>query len=149
MKVILLESTNNLGRVGEVVTVRPGYARNFLFPRNVAVEASERNMKIMTHNRMLVEHKKKRAAKTAEEIRDRLHKETVTIKRKAGENEKIFGSVTTGDIEEALRAKGVSIDKRGIQLEEPIKKLGKFKVPIKLDGDLEAKVTVEVVAEEA
>ncbi len=147
MKVVLLETMDNLGRVGEIVSVRSGYARNFLFPRKKAMAASARNLKEVAHQQMLMEHRMKKARKTSEDIRDALGREKFTISKKAGESEKLFGSVTTMDIEKALIEKDIKINRRSIELADPIKKLGQYEIPIKLDGDLEAKISVEVVAE--
>jgi large subunit ribosomal protein L9 len=145
MKVILLETQSHLGAVGDVVDVKPGYARNYLFPSGKATAASERNVSRVEHHKRLVEHKMARLRKASEDFKKKLEKEGITIKRKAGENEKLFGSVTAIDIEEALRSAGVIVSRKAISLEEPIKKAGSYKVPVKLDGGLEAKVSVEVV----
>ena len=147
MKVILLETLSNLGSVGDVVEVKPGYARNYLFPRKSAMAASVRNVKHVEHQKRMVEHKLARLREASEAMQKKLEKEGIQIRRKAGEHEKIFGSVTPHDIEAALRNAGIVVSRKGIHLEEPIKKLGTYQVPVKLDGGLEAKVTVEVLAE--
>jgi len=147
MKVVLLETIHSLGAVGDVVNVKPGYARNLLIPRGKVLIANPRNMKHIAHQQMILEHKLKRARLAAQEVKKGLETKGVTIRKKAGENEKLFGSVTAMDIEEALRAQGAVVSRKFILLEEPIKKLGKYKVGIKLDGGLEAKISVEVVGE--
>ncbi len=149
MKVILLESVDNLGAIGDVVKVRPGYARNFLLPNKKATAANDRNLKIAAHQKLVLEHKVKRARKAAEEVKKTLESKGVSIRRKAGESGKLFGSVTTNDIADALRVNGVVVNRKFLKLEEPIKKTGKYKVSVTLDGGLEAHVNLEVAAEEA
>jgi large subunit ribosomal protein L9 len=149
MKVILLETMSELGMVGDVVNVKPGFARNFLYPRKKAISADSRNLKHLGHQKMILEHKLKRAKKAAEDSRKALEKQKIVIKRKVGENEKLFGAVTTLDLEHAFRDLGVTVNRKAIHLEEPIRKLGKYHIPVKLDGGLEAKVVVEVLAENA
>src|SRR5258705_230839 len=116
MKVILLETQSNLGSVGEVVDVSPGYARNYLLPYQKAVSASERNVKHYEHQKRIVEHKLARARKVSEELKKKVEKQGVTIARKTGEQDKLFGSVTTQDIEEALKKNGVLVTKKSIEL---------------------------------
>ncbi|HLG20074.1 MAG TPA: 50S ribosomal protein L9 [Bdellovibrionota bacterium] len=148
MKVVLLESVANLGVVGDVVNVRPGYARNLLLPKKKALMANSRNLKHVGHQKMVLDHKLKRVREQSEEVRKTLEGKGVSIRKKAGEHGKLFGSVTTSDVEEALRAAGVIVHRKFIHLDEPIKNTGKYDVPVKLDGGLEAKIKVEVVAEE-
>lgn len=147
MKVILKESVKNLGRMGDTVTVKPGYARNFLYPKGLAVEATDANLKLaqsLKKQLALREIKQKEEAKQAAE---RLSALTITIKAKAGEEGKLFGSVTTMDIEGALKAEGVEVDRKRIVLEEPIKKLGTYTVQIKIHPEVTASITVNVVPE--
>ena len=147
MKVILLESVANLGIVGDIVNVKPGYARNLLLPRGKAIVASDRSLKHSAHQKMMLEHKLKRARKRAEDVKEAMESKGVTIRRKAGAKDKLFGSVTSLDIEEALRAQGVIVNRKTIHLEEPIKKVGVYQVGVKLEGGLEAKIKVEVEPE--
>ncbi|MFH1262885.1 MAG: 50S ribosomal protein L9 [Pseudomonadota bacterium] len=149
MKVILLETVSNLGMTGDIVTVKPRYARNFLLPRKKAIAADARSVKHVEHQKLVLEHKMKRAKKAGEEIRKTLEAKPITIKRKAGENEKLFGAVTAIDIEKSLAGAGVIVSRKGISLSEPIKKLGTYEVPVKLDGGVDVKITVEVAAEQA
>jgi large subunit ribosomal protein L9 len=149
MKVILLETISNLGSIGEIVDVKPGYARNYLLPLNRVALATDRNVKHVEHQKRMVEHKLAKLREASEELKKRLEKEGVKIRRKSGEHEKLFGSVTSMDVEESLRNAGIIVSRKGIRLEEPIKKLGTYKVPVKLDGGLEAQVTVEVVGDSA
>jgi large subunit ribosomal protein L9 len=149
MKVILLETVGNLGLLGDVISVKPGYARNYLLPRKKAILADARSVKHVAHQKMVLDHKMKRAKKAAEETQKALEKQTITITRKAGENEKLFGSVTTMDIEKALGGIGIQVSRKGIHLDEPIRKVGTYQIPLKLDGGIDVKVTLEVAAETA
>lgn len=147
MEVILREDVKSLGKAGELVRVRPGYARNFLLPQGLAYEASEGNKK------RIAGEQKARAAKVAEQRAGaeaeaaKLAAVTVTIPAKAGEEGKLFGSVTAQDIADALAAQGQPVDKRRIELEHPIKLLGWHTVPVRLHSDVTAEVRVQVVPE--
>jgi large subunit ribosomal protein L9 len=149
MKVVLLETVGNLGVAGSVVNVRLGYARNFLFPRKKAVVADSRNLKFVAHQKMMVEHKLKKAKATAEESRKTIENLTVTLARKSAGNEKLFGSVTTIDIENALKELSIVVSRKAIHLAEPIKKVGSYRIPVKLEGSIEATINLEVTAEKA
>ncbi len=147
MKVFLKEDVKNLGRIGEVVSVSDGYARNFLFPKKLAVEANTKNIKEFEHNKRVIQEK---AAKVREERKgsaEKLSSVSLTIRAKAGEEEKLFGSVTNMDIAEALKEAGYEIDKKKIVLAEPIKRLGEYSVEVKIDSEISAQVKVNVVAE--
>ena len=148
MEVILREDIDNLGTRGQVVKVAPGYARNFLLPKRLAVQATESNKKIVEQERQAHLRKEAKAQGEAEDLGRLMSKVTVTISQKAGENDQLFGSVTSKDIGDALAAQNYTIDRRKIQLEEPIKQLGEFKVPIRLHKDVSVDITV-VVAKEA
>ncbi|MDA8388787.1 MAG: 50S ribosomal protein L9 [Nitrospiraceae bacterium] len=148
MKIILKEDVRNLGRMGDTVNVKTGYARNFLFPGNFAVEASEKNVRE-------VEALKKQLALRAVKHRDdalaaaeRINTLVLTFKAKAGEEGKLFGSVTSMDLEEAAKARGILLDRKKIILEEPIKRLGEYSVQVKLYQDVTATMKVVVEAEE-
>jgi large subunit ribosomal protein L9 len=147
MQVILREDVPNLGRPGDVVRVRPGYARNFLLPRNLAVEANPKNLRAFEHEKRLALMRREAQRAESLKIKDRLEQLMIEIAARAGEAGKLFGSVTNIDIERALRAQGVSVDRRRIMLAEPIKELGEFVVPIRVDADVEAGVKLKVVAE--
>jgi large subunit ribosomal protein L9 len=149
MEVILREHVDNLGRRGEVVKVADGYARNYLLPRKLALVATEGNKKQVEREREKFDAKEAEERKVAEAMAARMGTIDIEIARKVGETEALYGSVTTGDIASALAAKGFDIDRRKLQLAEPIKKLGEFDVPIKLHRDVIARVTVKVVAEGA
>jgi len=148
MEVILREDVDKLGNRGEVVKVAPGYARNFLLPKKLAVAATDSNKKIVEQERQAHLRKEAKFKGEAEDLGKMLNGVTVTISQKAGENDQLFGSVTSKDIADALAAKNFTIDRRKIQLDEPIKQLGEFKIPVKLHKDVTAEVTVQVVKEE-
>ena len=148
MEVILREDIEKLGSRGQVVKVAAGYARNFLLPKKLAVAATESNKKIIEQERHAYLRREAKQQGEAEELSKLLSGVTVTISQKAGENDQLFGSVTSKDVADALAAKGYNIDRRKIQLDEPIKTLGEFKVPVKLHKDVTAEVAVVVAKEE-
>ena len=147
MEVILKEDIVNLGKMGEVVRVRDGYARNYLLPHGLVVVANKKNLKGFEHQKRVVASQKERVLKQAETLSEKLAGAALTIPVKAGEEGKLFGSVTNIDIEKALRAKGFDIERRKIHLDEPIKSLGDYEVPVRLTADVTATVKVSVVAE--
>ena len=147
MKLILREDVDNLGKSGELVTVRNGYGRNFLLPRGMAVLANEKNLKHLEHERQVISAKQAKLKAGAMEIAGKIVQAKVQIKRKVGEQDKLFGSVTTLDIADALQGQGIKIDRRQIHLAEPIKTVGSFDVEVKLHAEVPAKVKVEVVPE--
>ena len=147
MKLILREDVENLGKIGEIVDVVGGYGRNYLLPRGLAVKASSKNVKEQEHQKKLIQARVDRQKKDAQELAGSLDSVSCTITRKTGEEEKLYGSVTSRDIEEALREEGVSIDRKRIVLEEPIKKLGVYTVPVKLHTDVTGSIKVWVVKE--
>ena len=145
MKVILQSDVPNLGKVGEIVNVRDGYARNFLVPRGLAVIADDGNVKRLGHQKRVAAKKAEKELAAAKELAERLGSTAVSIRHQAGEEGKLFGSVTNRDIADALIAEGFELDRRWIQLEEPIKSLGVFNVPVKLPRDVQASVKVYVI----
>jgi large subunit ribosomal protein L9 len=147
MEVILREHVDNLGRRGEIVKVADGYARNYLLPRKLALLATPGNKKQIERERVKYEVREAEEQKIAEAQRDRLANVEVVIARKVGETEALYGSVTTADIAEALAAKGIELDRRKLQLAEPIKRIGEVDVPVKLYRDVVAQLKVKVVAE--
>jgi large subunit ribosomal protein L9 len=149
MEVILREHVDNVGRRGEVVKVADGYARNFLLPRKLALQVTAGNKKQIEREKVKFEAKEMEEQKVAEAVSARIANVEVTIARKVGETEALFGSVTTADIAEALAAKGFEIDRRKLHLAEPIKKLGEYDVPLKLHREVATTVKVKVVAEGA
>jgi large subunit ribosomal protein L9 len=148
MQVILREDIDKLGKIGDLVKVADGYARNFLVPAKKAIEATPKNLRAMEHAQKMVADRIRILKKEATAEADRIKGISIVIKAKVGEEGKLFGSVTTMDIADAMKAQGVEVDKRKIMLEEPIKRLGDFSVPVKLHADVAADVKVSVVAEE-
>ena len=147
MEIILREHVDNLGRRGEIVKVADGYARNYLLPRKLALPVTEGNRKQVERERAKFDAKESDERKIAEAVAARLAGVEVVISRKVGETEALYGSVTAGDITEALAAKGFEIDRRKLQLVDAIKKIGDVDVPLKLHRDVTATVKVKVVAE--
>jgi large subunit ribosomal protein L9 len=145
MKVILKEDVATLGHMGDVVEVAPGYARNFLIPRNKAFEATAKNLKTVEHQKKLLADETKRRTKEAETLATKINEASVTISVQVGEEEKLFGSVTNKDIGEALAKEGIEVDKHVILLEKPIKELGIFTVPVKLHSEVTANLKVWIV----
>jgi len=148
MQVILREDIDNLGKIGDLVKVADGYARNYLVPKKKAIEATPKNLGAMEHAKKMVSDRLRKLKKEVAADADRIKALAVTIKAKVGEEGKLFGSVTSMDIAEAVKAQGVSIDKRKIILEEPIKRLGDYTISVKLPADVTAEFKVSVVAEE-
>jgi large subunit ribosomal protein L9 len=148
MDVILREDIDKVGTRGQMVKVAAGYARNFLLPKHLAVAATESNRKIVEQERQAHLRKETKVKAEAEDLSKLLTGVSVTIAQKAGEQDQLFGSVTSKDVADALAAKNFTIDRRKIQLDEPIKQLGEFKVPVKLHKDVTAEVTVLVVKED-
>jgi large subunit ribosomal protein L9 len=148
MEVILREDIEKLGGRGEVVKVAAGYARNFLLPKRLAVEATDSNRKIVEQERQAHLRKEAKQKGEAEDLSKLLSGVSVTIAQKAGEAGQLFGSVTSKDVADALAARNFTIDRRKVQLEEPIKQLGEYKVPVRLHKDVTAEITVNVVREE-
>ena len=145
MDVILREDIDKLGARGQVVQVASGYARNFLLPKRLAVAATEANKKIVEQERQSHLRKEAKQKNEAEDLGKMMAGVTVTISQKAGENDQLFGSVTSKDVADALEQKNFTIDRRKIQLDEPIKQLGEHKVMVRLHRDVTAEVTVNVV----
>jgi len=149
MEIILREHVENLGDRGEIVKVADGYARNYLLPRKLALLATAGNKKQVERERAKFELKEGEERKVAEAMASRLASVEVVITRKVGETEALYGSVTTADIAEALAAKGFEVDRRKLQLDDPIKRISDVDVPVKLHRDVTATVKVRVVAEGA
>jgi len=147
MEVILREDVEKLGARGQVVKVAAGYARNFLLPKRMAVAATEANKKIVEQERQAHLKKEAKAQGEAQELAQIMAGATVRIAQKAGENDQLFGSVTSKDIAEALTAQNYNIDRRKIQLDDPIRQLGEYKVPVRLHKDVTVEITVVVEKE--
>jgi large subunit ribosomal protein L9 len=149
MQVILREDGPNLGRSGEVVQVKPGYGRNYLSPRGLAVLATPKNVSRIDHEKRVIEKRAAKLRQDAEGIKARLEQLSINIARPVGAGDKLYGSVGGRDIAEAVKEAGVTVDHRKIQLAEPIKALGMFTVDIKLAPEVIAKLKVWVVAKDA
>jgi len=148
MEVILKEEIDKLGHVGQVVKVTAGYARNFLLPRKLAVEATESNKKIVEQLRQSHLRKEAKEKTDAAELGKLMSAVEISIAQKAGEADQLFGSVTAQDILVALEKAGYTIERKKIQLDEPIKQLGDYKVPVRLHREVSVDITVHVVKEE-
>ncbi len=145
MKVILKEDVKNLGIMGNLVNVADGYGRNYLIPKNLAVEANPKNIKKFEHEKNIILEEAKKVKKTAEELASKLSNITLNIEANAGEEDKLFGSVTNIDIAEAISKYGIEVDKRKIILpDELIKRLGVYNIHIKLHPEVTASVNLEV-----
>jgi len=149
MQVILREDMENLGKSGEVVTVRPGYGRNYLLPRGLAVSATEADVKRVAHEKRVIAARNAKLAKDAQAEADRLNQVSVSIAVAVGEDDKLFGSVTARDIADAYKEKGVAVDAKKLVIAEPIKALGLAEVPVKLAHGVTATLKVWVVKKEA
>ena len=149
MEVILREHVDNLGRRGDVVKVAEGYARNYLLPRKLALPVTDSNRRQIERERKLADAREADERRTAEALAERLAGFECVIARKVGEKETLYGSVTTADVAEALAAQRVEIDRRKLQLADPIKQLGEFSVPVKLHRDVTAQIKVRVVRDES
>ena len=147
MQIILQEDIDKLGHRGDVVTVKPGYARNYLLPRDLAIEATPGNMKALERIRTALAKKTATELEAAKKQAELLTGVSLNFKRKTGENDQMFGSVTTGDISEGLATQGYKIDKRQVQLAEPIKIIGEQNVTIKVFRDVTAQIKVSVEKE--
>jgi large subunit ribosomal protein L9 len=147
MEVILKEDVANLGKIGEVVRVRDGYARNYLLPRGLVLVASKKNLKTFEHQKKIVADQKQKIVRQAETVSTQLATVAVVIPMKVGEEGRLFGSVTTMQIEKALKTKGVNVERRKIHLNEPIKMVGDYEVPVRLSADVTVSLKVSVVPE--
>ena len=149
MQVILRDDMDNLGKSGEVVNVKEGYARNYLLPRGLAIKATDGDVKRVEHEKRVIAARTAKLSKEAQAEADSLSKVSVSIARAVGEEDKLYGSVTSRDIAEALAEKGVKVDSKKIHLDEPLKALGMTEVSIKLGRGVTATVKVWVVKAEA
>ncbi len=147
MKVILREDIHRLGKSGEIVTVKDGFARNYLLPRKMAMLANEKNVKQVEHDRTVISARQSKLKGSAQQEAAKLEALSVKITRKVGQQDKLYGSVTSLDIAEALAVQGHRVDRRLIHLPEPLKAIGSHQVELRLHREVSAKITVEVVPE--
>ena len=147
MEEILKEDILNLGKIGELVRVRDGYARNYLLPRGLVLIANKKNLKTFDHQKKLVADQKQKIMRQAQSAADQLTGVSLVIPMKVGEEGRLFGSVTNIQIEKALKAKGLNVDRRKIHLDEPIKTVGDYEVPVRLAADLTVPLKLSVVSD--
>jgi large subunit ribosomal protein L9 len=149
MKVILKQDVEKVGRQGEIVNVAPGFGRNFLIPRKLALVVTPSNMKMIGIEQSVLKKKVEQERLSFRDLIERLNQVTLSFARKAGEKDHIFGSVSAGDIKDGLDKLGFDIDKKKIVLDEPLKRLGNYNVPVKIYHDDRAEIKVHVVKDEA
>lgn len=147
VQVILQDDVANLGKIGDVVRVKPGYARNFLLPRGLAVEANPKNLRVLEHHKRVIGAKAEREHKSAEAAAKRLEGLKLTVRARAGEEGRLFGSVTNIDVERLLADKGFHVERRRIGLDEPIKQLGTFPVTVQVGRNVRATIEISVEPE--
>jgi len=147
MQVILLENVPSLGKAGDLVKVSDGYGRNYLIPQKKAILATEKSLKVIEHQKRQVQQRMEKTKKDVEKMGQRIEKLSCTFVKTVGESGKLFGSITSMDIESFLKENGIEVDRKKISLEEPIKNLGMFTVPIKLHSEVTANLKVWVVQE--
>src|SRR5512144_2909956 len=148
MQIILTQDVDNLGKAGELVSVRPGYGRNYLVPRGLAVSATVRNKNRLDHEKSLIERKISKERASANDIAARINVMTLQFERMVGEDEKLFGSVTNRDIAEQLKRAGIEIDHRWVALDAPVKALGKYETTIRLAAGVNASMKFWVVGQD-
>jgi len=148
MKVILKENIETLGHIGDIVKVAPGYARNYLLPKGYAIEATTKNAKALEHAKRQMEYKKNKVLEQAKQLAERIAATPLTLRHQAGEENKLFGSVTNMDLAENLKKLGLEIDRKRIMLAEPIKHLGEYDVPVKVHPEVTATLKVIVTRPE-
>ncbi len=148
MKVLLQTDVESVGKAGQIVNVKDGFARNYLIPRKLAVIADEKNVRVFEHLKRQTEEKIRKTRKQAEILKEKIENLTLTIPCKVGEEGKLFGSVTNIQIAEALKKEGIELDRKKIVLEQPLKVLGDYEAVAKLEGDITAKIRITLVKEE-
>lgn len=148
MQVILKEDIAHLGQMGELVSVKRGFGRNYLLPKGLAVEATQRNVKKLDHERRLIDGRKEKLLAEARTIAERLRDISITISKNTTEEDRLYGSVTNREIADALSAEGITLDRRKIIIDDPIRSLGVFKVRVKLNAELDGEIKVWVVKAE-
>jgi large subunit ribosomal protein L9 len=145
MRLILKNEVRNLGDAGDIVNVKPGYGRNFLIPRGFAIPATEGSVQQAEHQKKVADSIRRKNLGSAKELKEKLEGTAVSIRRETGEDDKLFGSVSNRDVAEALAAEGIEVDRRSIQLDDPIRSIGLFTVPVRLHREVTANVRVYVI----
>jgi large subunit ribosomal protein L9 len=148
MKVILAENIQTLGRIGDVVKVAPGYARNYLVPKGLAMAATDKNVRDLDHKKRIMAQKREKVRLQMLSLAEKLNRVTISLRRKVAEEDKLYGSVTVVDIARLLEEQGFTVDRKDIKLAQPIKQLGEFTVPIRVDADVSAEIKITVGKEE-
>ncbi len=145
MDIILLKDVDALGLAGDIVAVKPGYARNYLIPRGMALRASKRNLAVSEEKKRVKQARVERSFKLQKALADKLVKTELTLEVQVGEEEKLFGSITTQDIHKALEEKGLNVDRHTILLDEPIKALGVYNIPVKISAELQPEIKMYII----
>lgn len=148
MKVILTENIAALGQIGQIVNVAPGYARNYLFPQGLALEAAEKNVRELEHRKRILAQKRERVQQSMLSLAQKLNEVTIVFRRKVIEEDKLYGSVASADILGALEEKGFELARKSVQLDSPIKVLGEYSVPVRIDAQITAQVKLIIEKEE-
>ncbi len=148
MKIILTESIPSLGQIGDIVNVAPGYARNYLFPKRLAMEAIEKNVRDLEHKKKILAEKRDKVRQEMLSLAEKLSQVKIALKRKVSEEDKLYGSVSATDILAVLESQGFELPRRSILMEQPIKQLGEYTVPVRIDAQISAQVTVLVAKED-
>lgn len=148
MKIILTENIASLGEIGQIVNVAPGYARNYLLPQGLALKATGENVRELEHRKMILAQKREKVRKEMLSVAEKLNQVNIVLRRKVAEEDKLYGSVSVGDIAHVLEQQGFNVDRRNIQLEQPIKQLGEYAVPIRMSSDVKANIKVVIEKEE-
>ena len=148
MKVILTENIPSLGQIGQIVNVAPGYARNFLFPKQLAMEALGKNVKELEHRKLILAQKREKVRQEMLSFAEKLSKVEIVLARKVAEDDKLYGSVSAPDIQAILEEKGFDLTRKSIQLDQPLKQLGEFTIAIRIDAQITANVKLTIEKEE-
>ncbi len=148
MKVILTENIVSLGGIGDVVNVAPGYARNFLFPKKLAMVATGKNVNELEHRKRLLAHKRELVRKEMLSLAEKINRVKIVLKRKVAEDDKLYGSVSASDVQSALQAQGFELERKSIQLDQPVKTLGTFDIPVRIDAQITANLSLVVEKED-
>ncbi len=144
MKVILTENISSVGQIGQVINVAPGFARNYLLPQKLALEATGRNVRELEHQKRILDAKREKIHQEMLSVAEKLNQVKLVLRRKVADDEKMYGSVNVTDVQSALKEMGFDVARKDIQIEQPIKQLGEFSVPVRVDALVSAKVTVIV-----